>query len=155
MSETPKVSTKTMRFEGIRIEVHTPVSFDEVLKRLRNLTGGATVAEVVTLAREVGNHAEYARRVKKRFGGQSGFIFFALIDYDTWISILGIRRRSVLWIICNPLIAITMLHHDISAGLFAPVELLLTEKEDGLGATLIYVRPSSMISIDSGNPELR
>jgi hypothetical protein len=34
------------------------------------------------------------------------------------------------------------------------VELLLTEKEGGQGTTLVYVRPSSLISIDDGNPGL-
>jgi hypothetical protein len=75
MSKAPKVSIKSRRFEGIRVEVDTTVSFDKVLKRLRRMTGGATVAELVTLARDVGNEAEYLRQVEQRFSGQSGFIF--------------------------------------------------------------------------------
>ena len=49
------------------------------------------------------------------------------------------------WIIGNPLYAITMIRYDITAGLFAPVELLVTENIDGAGATVTYVRPSSLI----------
>ncbi len=46
-----------------------------------------------------------------------------------------------------------MLRHDIAAGLFVPVELLLVDGADGDGASLFYVRPSSLIGID-GNPGL-
>ena len=136
------------------MEVDTPVSFDEVLKRLRKMTGNATVAELATLARDVGNEAESLRQVKKRFSSQSGFISFELIDYDACISISSTRRRSAVWIICNPLTAIAMLQHDLSAGVFARVQLLLTEKEEGLGATVVCVRPSSMIPIEDGNAAL-
>ena len=34
------------------------------------------------------------------------------------------------WIFGNPLIAITMIRHDLTAGLFAPVEILVTEAEE-------------------------
>jgi uncharacterized protein (DUF302 family) len=34
-------------------------------------------------------------------------------------------------IIGNPTIAITMLRHDLTAGLFVPVELILVEEHDG------------------------
>jgi uncharacterized protein (DUF302 family) len=46
-----------------------------------------------------------------------------------------------------------MIRHDITAGLFAPVEILVSEKEDRRGTTLTYVRPSSvMVTIE--NPAL-
>jgi len=65
----------------------------------------------------------------------------------------GINRRAVRWLLGNPLIAVTMIRHDITAGLFAPVEMLVTEKDGGLGATITYVRPSSLIVIEE-NPRL-
>ena len=54
----------------------------------------------------------------------------------------------VRWILGNPLIAITMMRHDITAGLFAPVELLLFENESGDGSTVIYDLPSSPMAIE-------
>jgi uncharacterized protein (DUF302 family) len=57
----------------------------------------------------------------------------------------------VRWILGNPLFAITMIQHDITAGLFAPVEILLTEAE-GRGTTITYVRPSSLMVIDENEP---
>ena len=38
-----------------------------------------------------------------------------------------------------------MIRHDITAGVFVPVEVLVTEKESGTGTTITYVRPSSLI----------
>jgi hypothetical protein len=58
-------------------------------------------------------------------------------------------------ILGNPLIAITMLRHDLSAGLFAPVELLVTASEEGSGTQIIYVQPSSLMCVPGTGPELR
>jgi hypothetical protein len=44
--------------------------------------------------------------------------------------------------------------HDIGAGLFAPVEILVTERESGPGATITYVRPSSLMVIEKNAPLL-
>jgi uncharacterized protein (DUF302 family) len=45
-----------------------------------------------------------------------------------------------------------MLQHDLNAGLFAPVEVLLVEEADGT-SSLMYVKPSSLMVVVS-NPEL-
>jgi uncharacterized protein (DUF302 family) len=52
----------------------------------------------------------------------------------------------------NPLIAITMMRDDVTAGLFAPVEALLIEHEGAKGCAVVYVLPSTLIA--SSNPVL-
>ncbi len=150
---TAQPSVRTREFTGVRIEVSTALSFDEVLMRLRNLVGHTSVSDIVAVAKNAASAEDYAREVEKRFAGESGFMLFSEIDHGGWTPIFGMRRKAMRWIFGNPLMAITMLRHDITAGLFVPVELLLIEEPDGGGATLIYVRPSSLIAID-GNPEL-
>ena len=86
--------------------------------------------------------------------GESGFMLFYEIYHGGWLPRFGINWRTVRWILGNPLIAITMIRLDITAGLFAPVEVLVTEKESGPGTTITYVRPSSLIVIEE-NPPLR
>jgi uncharacterized protein (DUF302 family) len=66
-------------------------------------------------------------------------MLFYEIDHGGWLSKFGIHRRMMRWIFGNPLIAITVIRHDLTAGLFAPVEILVTEAEDGLGTTITYV----------------
>ena len=149
-----KATVASTPFQGIRIEVDTLVSFDEVLSRLRGLMGDASAQEVVALAKEAITQAEYVQKVEERFVGESGFMLFHEIDHGGWLAKFGINRRTVRWILGNPLIAITMLRHDITAGLFAPVEILVTEKESGPGTTITYVRPSSLMVIEE-NPPLR
>jgi uncharacterized protein (DUF302 family) len=149
-----RASTLTKPFQGIRVEVDTPISFDEVLNRLRRLMGSTSVPEIVSLAKETATQAEYVQKIEERFVGQSGFMLFHEIDHGGWLRRFGINRRTVRWILGNPLIAITMLRHDIRAGLFAPVEILVTERESGSGATITYVRPSSLIVIEKNSPLL-
>jgi hypothetical protein len=45
---------------------------------------------------------------------------------------------------------ITMLRHDLTAGLFAPVELILIEEHDG-HCSLTYVRPSSLMVVEKND----
>jgi len=144
------ISTKP--FQGMRIEVDSLVSFDEVLSRLRRLMGDARVPEVVALAKVAMNEAEFAQKVEEGFVGESGFTLFHEIDHGGWLPRFGIKRRSVRWILGNPLLAITMIRHDITAGLFAPVEILVTEKEGGPGTTITYVLPSSLMVIEENPP---
>ena len=65
------------------------------------------------------------------------------------------HRKVVRWIFGNPVIAYTMLRHDIAAGLFAPVELLLIENESGDGTILIYDLPSSLMVTEDNPPLLK
>ena len=152
MAGAPLVTTKP--FQGLRVEVETSVSFGEVLRRLRSLMGDASVPAVVALAKEANTEAEYVRKVQERLVGENGFMLFHEIDHGGWLPRFGINRRVVRWILGNPLIAVTMIRHDIIAGLFAPVEILVTEKGSGVGATIAYVRPSSLMVIEE-NPPLR
>jgi uncharacterized protein (DUF302 family) len=89
--------------------------------------------------REVGSHA-----------GPSGFMLFSLLDHGGWLKKAGIEKKTLRVILGNPLIAITMLRHDVTAGLFAPVELLITEEDDG--SALTYVAPSSLMAVEPNEP---
>jgi uncharacterized protein (DUF302 family) len=141
-------------FAGVRIEVTTSVGFDDVLDRLRALMGRVNPAEIVKLAQTNIPEADFVRMIEEKYEGESGFMLFAEIDHGGWLTKFGVDRRTVRWILGNPLIAVTMIRHDITAGLFAPVEILVTETGDGQGTTITYLRPSSLMMIGD-NPPLR
>jgi uncharacterized protein (DUF302 family) len=145
---------RTRQFTGLRVLVDTPVPFTTVLDRLRSQMGRASIPDLVALAEERISEGEFARRVNERYVGKSDFMLFGEIDHGGWISVYGINRRTLRLILGNPLIAITMIRHDITAGLFAPVEILVTEHENGKGTDIVYVLPSSLILIEE-NPRLR
>jgi uncharacterized protein (DUF302 family) len=130
-------------FAGKRIEVKSPLRFEEVMKRLRDSTGKATVPLVNEVAMLSHSPEEFDAEITRRFVGSSGFMLFAEIEHSGWIAIYGIHQRVLQIILGNPLFATTMMREDISAGLFAPVEMLLVE--DSQGSTLYYVQPSSLI----------
>jgi uncharacterized protein (DUF302 family) len=115
--------------------------------------GRADGTRFAAVAQETNSEAEYVREVEARLVGESGFMLFSEFDHGAWIGKFGIHRRVLRWILGNPLIAITMLRHDIGAGLFVPVEILLTDRLKEQGSTVTYVRPSSLIAVED-NPQL-
>src|SRR5262249_20869 len=84
----------------------------EVLGRLRRQMGNRSVPEVVALAKQVITQAEFIEKAEERVVGKSGFMPFHDIDHGGWLPRFGINRRTVRWILGNPLIAITMIRLD-------------------------------------------
>lgn len=140
-------------YHGKRLEYRSDKSFDEVLSALRGLVGNATIAQVNQHGKGGATREEFEKRIHP-LEGESGFMLFHEIDHGQWIQAYGIKRKVLRWILGNPLIAITMLKHDIRAGLFAPVEFMLIENEGGQGCTVIYDLPSSLMVIEENPPLL-
>lgn len=67
---------------------------------------------------------------------------------------VGDGRRAIRVILGNPLIAITMLQHDMGAGLYVPVEVLVLEDRNSAGTSVIYQLPSGLIAEGRGNENL-
>ena len=133
-------------FVGIRVRHFTTKSFEQVLAELRTRVGETTTKNIEQLSVDAETREEFASRVEK-YVGPSGFMLFAEIDHGRWIKKFGIKRRLLRWIIGNPLIAITMLEHDYTTGLFVPIDLLLAENDGGVGCNITYVVPSSLMMV--------
>ena len=142
---TPAFSRGETPFDGVRIRYGSNKNIDEVIAALLDDVGHEPVP-ISGFAEQYDTWDEYEAAVEP-YVGPSGFMLFASFDHGAWISKAGIDQRVVRFIIGNPLIAITMLRHDVTAGLFVPVELLVVE-EPGGGASLSYVRPSSLMMIE-------
>jgi uncharacterized protein (DUF302 family) len=137
------------RFEGVRLRYPSTRSYDEVVTALLDDIGHTPVP-INDVAVGADTWETYRGRVEPHVG-PSGFMLFALLDHGAWLPTAGVGRRVLRVILGNPLIAITMMRHDVTAGLFAPVEVLVTD--DGDGAALTYVQPSSLMVVQP-NPEL-
>lgn len=137
------------KFDGVRVRYDSAKSYDELRAALLADIGEQPVP-INDIATSTGDWHSYQERVESHVG-PSGFMLFGLVDHGAWISKAGIEREALRVILGNPLIAITMLRHDVTAGLFAPVELLLLE--EGSGSSLTYVKPSSLMVVEA-NPEL-
>src|SRR5262249_27787185 len=90
-----------------------------------------------------GGDAEGARARIEAMAGPSGFMLFGTNDHGSLLRIVGERRKAVQYVVGNPLFALQMTQHDIRAGLYAPLRVLIYE--DGQGKTCVeYDRPSSL-----------
>jgi uncharacterized protein (DUF302 family) len=143
------MSASETRFDGVRVRYDSAKSYGELVAALLADIGAAPVP-INDIAASTGDWQTYEERVESDVG-PSGFMLFGIFDHSAWITKAGIDRKVLRVILGNPLIAITMLRHDVTAGLFAPVELLITDS--GTGSSVTYVKPSSLMVIET-NPEL-
>jgi len=153
---TPKVEN----YEGTRITVHSSHPFDDVLSRLHSSIGstetenGRQIIASLTHPTSPQTAQTFSEAVKSAVGPHD-FMVFHELDHSTWPHLFnvhtGLKARRVL--VGNPLVAITMMKHDMTAGLAVPVELLLLEKEEG-GTDVVYQLPSALIARINTKPEL-
>ncbi|KAG5646587.1 hypothetical protein DXG03_002891 [Asterophora parasitica] len=84
------------------------------------------------------------------------FLYFLEINHHGWLSTYQGTHNppAVIYTIGNPLIAETILRHDIRTGLNIPPRLMVIESADGSGTRVLYHLPSSLVVGESGE-ELR
>jgi uncharacterized protein (DUF302 family) len=138
-------------FTGVRLRFDSSKNFDELVDALLADVGEKPVM-IDDIAIDFESWDAYQEKVES-YVRPSGFMLFGLLNHGGWIKKVGIERKALRVIIGNPLIAITMLRHDLTAGLFAPVELLLVEEDNGR-SSLIYVQPSSLMVVETNPPLL-
>ena len=141
---------REIRFSGVRVRYESAKSYDELVAALLADVGDRPVP-IDDVPKDFASWDSYRTKVES-YVGASGFMLFATFDHGGWISKAGVNRKVLRAIIGNPLIAITMLRHDVTAGLFAPVELLLVGEANGR-SSVTYVKPSSLMVVES-NPAL-
>jgi uncharacterized protein (DUF302 family) len=137
-------------FQGVRVRYDSATSYDELVAALLADIGEQPVP-IDEFPKAFKTWDSYEQKVQS-YVGPSGFMLFGLFNHGGWITKAGIDRKVLRVILGNPLIAITMLRHDVTAGLFAPVELLISDERDGR-SSLTYVKPSSLMVVEP-NPEL-
>lgn len=147
----PQSDSQETRFDGVRVRYESAKSYDELVAALLSDVGDQPVP-IDDFPKAFDSWESYQKQVESHVG-PNGFMLFTLFNHGGWIKKAGIDRKALRVIIGNPLIAITMLRHDITAGLFAPVELLIVEEDNG-HSSLVYVKPSSLMVVDH-NPALQ
>ncbi len=140
---------RSIPFDGVRVRYDSAKSYDELVAALLADIGERPVP-IDEFPKAFNTWESYEQKVQS-YVGPSGFMLFGLFNHGGWITKAGIDRKVLRVILGNPLIAITMLRHDVTAGLFAPVEVLIAD--EGSGSSLTYVKPSSLMVIEQ-NPEL-
>jgi uncharacterized protein (DUF302 family) len=126
-------------------EYRTVRSFEEVVTAFEAAVGtleDAGVPSIVAASKDV---ADFEARLHKKLG-PSGFTRFFTADHGEWLAFVGQPAKVRVYTIGNPLIAITMLRHDIRVGLNVPARVTIY-RDDASGTTRFgYDEPSTLMS---------
>ena len=118
--------------------------FEEVVNAFESAVGSVEDAGLPALLASSKNAEEFESRVKSR-EGTSGFMRFLTVDHGAWLARIGLNAKARMYTIGNPLIAQTMLKHDVAAGLNVPVRLMIYEDAANRTTRLVYDLPSSLM----------
>lgn len=157
------------------IQFDTQLPYDDVIARLQSqMINKDDSTPLITRLREARTQEDVEEIVGDTMRGldflyvrvdQFGCRFSPMFLSDRYFGelkhhrLLNIYQRvddtpkAVVYTIGNPLIAQTILRHDIRAALDIPPRLLILEKPDHKGTQILYHLPSSVMTLD-GNPEL-
>jgi uncharacterized protein (DUF302 family) len=113
--------------------------FEKFTQKLVALLGHLDAA---ILAR-AGTEPEYVRDQLRKMGGEQDLMLFGTLDHGTGLVLMGGPRKARQYTIGNPLVAIQMTQHDIRAGLYAPLRVLVYEAADHI-AYAEYDLPSAL-----------
>ena len=125
--------------DHVRLETDKP--FEEVAKAFERQLG--RFDPDVDKALAASGDAEAVRARIEAMAGPSGFMLFATQNHGALLRLAGQKRKAVQYVVGHPLIALQMTQHDVRAGLYAPLRVLLYENEEGK-TCVEYDRASSL-----------
>jgi uncharacterized protein (DUF302 family) len=120
-------------------------SFDEVIATFEAAVGSVEDGGIEDDAEASWSSSDFEARIRSREGA-SGFMRFLTIDHGAWLARNGLDAKARMYTIGNPLIAWTMIKHDLGAGLNVPIRLMIYEEAGSGTVRLAYDLPSSLMS---------
>ena len=137
--EGGKIMIEEVQVKHVRVK--TEKSFGEVAAALEARLGKFDSAVYEQL--RSGADPEAVRTRLEGMAGPSGFMLFRTSDHGALLRLAGQTRKAVQYLLGNPLFAVRMTQHDIRAGLYAPLRVLLYEDETGK-TCIEYDKPSTL-----------
>ena len=132
-------------YQVSRVTRFIPKSFDHVHSRMESSLKPSTQPDPPVFS-NIKSKESFEDYFKSALGPY-GFMKFYQLDHGSWIHLYGVNNKHAIRLVFgNPLIAITMIKHDIRAGLFVPIEAYIIGREDGSGTDIIYMKPSTLIA---------
>jgi len=123
------------------VHVETAKPFGDVAAALEARMGKFDPAVYDQLQK--GAAPEVIRARLEKMAGPSGFMLFRTSDHGALLRLASQKKKAIQYLLGNPLFAIQMTQHDIRAGLYAPLRVLLYEDEQGK-TCVEYDKPSSL-----------
>jgi uncharacterized protein (DUF302 family) len=79
----------------------------------------------------------------EQIAGDAGLAIHYVGPHGDWLALQGERRACCTYFIGNVLYAVQMTSHELAAGLYAPLRVVIYEPEEGGGCIAEYDRPST------------
>ena len=128
------------------VEYVTERPFQAVVTAFEHAVGSIEEIGWSALPAGAQDQADFRSRVEEHLG-PSGFTRFLTLNHGDWLQLYGQGAKVVMYTLGNPLIAITMLRHDIRAGLNVPVRLVIYRDEASETTRLAYEVPSTLMGL--------
>jgi uncharacterized protein (DUF302 family) len=123
----------------------TQKSFEEVVSAFEQVVGTVEDVGWPSISAASKDVRDFELRVTEKLGS-SGFTRFLTLDHGGWLALFGRPAKFRVYTIGNPLIAITMIEHDIEAGLNVPLRLAIYRDEASNETRLVFDAPSTLMS---------
>jgi uncharacterized protein (DUF302 family) len=132
-----KVSCDDISVKHIRID--SDKAYDDVRKALEKLP------KFDDRIRALLHYGEIARVEAElnKIQGDAGLVIFSVATHGDWLQIRSGKRNAAQYVIGNVLVSSQMTQHELAAGLYAPLRIMLYESKAGT-ATFEYDQPSSL-----------
>jgi uncharacterized protein (DUF302 family) len=132
--------TSDQQIEITHVSLEAKVDFESFTQHLQALLGRFDPSSLNTLL-QTDPAAANARLA--RMEGDQGLMIFSVQNHGVLLALAGTPRRAMRYAIGNPRIALQMTRHDIRAGLYAPLSVLVYEPAPGV-VRVEYDRPSTL-----------
>lgn len=133
----------------VRYQEHVSTkSYDELIADFEAVVSDGDAAQLTKTLSAVSNTADSRQTwevATKSLPGPSGFTRVLALDTGQLISYYGKPSKAMMYIMGNPLIAATMLIHDIRVAGQVPLQVLIYEAENG-EARMGYDLPSTLMN---------
>ena len=125
--------------EHVRVKTEKP--FDEVAAAFKTRLGTFDPAVLDQLRN--GGAPEAIKARLEGMAGPSGFTLLRTNDHGALLRLAGQTKKAIQYLLGNALFGVQMTQHDLRAGLYAPLRLLIYEDEEGK-TCVEYDKPSSL-----------
>ncbi|KAL0949777.1 hypothetical protein HGRIS_009816 [Hohenbuehelia grisea] len=147
------ISKRTTSVHAQLVEYETHLPPTETNARLDRALNRAEAGKLLPLLASAQNKDDIVRDLTALIG-ESGFIYFSALPHHNWLNKYFEKPAeeqfpaTTIYTLGNPLIAQTILKHDLHAGLGIPPRLLVLGTPGG-GTKILYHLPSSIMVPDA------
>jgi len=119
-------------------------SYEALVEAFERAVGDGDDGRFLNGMKALTTAAEWEVLCKMHFG-PSGFVHVLSFDHGRWLQLYGVPAKVKQYTYGNPLLAYTMVKHDVGACFQVPFRVMIYETSEG-EARIAYDLPSTLMS---------